>query len=732
MAYLNPRPPTRLPAFRVAIRARASGRARLAIIALAVICIAAGVTLRFVLFRGDAPDPGSPPAGDCDTAPVSADMSRPSVLIESFEWQAGETSNWGGGITERDHATEGEQGYRVVYSPDRSGGAYCRQASIPRDFTRHRQLLVDAISLDGPLPISVILAHRAERGRTFVFEDLFVFPWISTLELDLDLVPADLRGCVGSVQLACGVEPDRDLEVVFDNLRLVMAGEPVLPGDPLAPPLAALFAGRQFIPDAGFDRGLGLWRVEPLPGGRWTVAIVRGERAYGGGPSLGVFGLQRGGVRIATPDLTLFPGPYLLRMALRADPEVRWELEWRAYRGGEVSEFGELGRERLPATTPGRDWEVVEREVSIPREPGQERGEARRVRMGLIVSGVGDLFLDAVELESLEGLVPGAEDRLALDPPAVAGGGDGMVPRWRWDGSTLGDEARGAVFPVLGVETAFPLTAWSRKVRGRLRALGVQAAIDLGGASHADDLGLLREQPGQYGGDPRVGAWLLARAADWDLHHLSPAFVRRGTEVLATDDARLVLLGLRGGRPVETTRSFLERFLDTADAIVIPTGLENALDEPSVATFAEGLEVAREVCRDRSPFLAAVRLGPYLEALRLQFYLARILDAAGIVLEPPSRGNQGVDPEPMWSFLERLLDENHRLTRRLEGATDIQVTPSSPRVRARALRASEGVVILVASLSSEPLSGVRIETESGSRSIDLDPWEARVTLLENE
>ncbi|MBI4583408.1 MAG: hypothetical protein HY717_05225 [Planctomycetes bacterium] len=691
--------------------------------------IVAGIA-RFLL--KPAPEPGSPPpeASADKTGPAgdfspfkNVDLSRPAVLLESFEYGPGQAAPIGGGTAQPVHATEGLYSYQVWFVPDSREGLFCRPDLLhPRDFSRHAKLLVDAFNPSAPLPVRLALAGP-EKGKIFIFKEAMVPLGASTLEFDLRAARGEAGfdlARVSSYQLYSALELTRKVEIYFDNLRLAQEG----PAEEKLESFPPLSQAGNIIPDGDFNAGFTLWRLESYPGGRWHFGIAQGDQAFQDGPSLGLFGFEEGVAGIRTPDLSLPPGPYLLRAVMRG-VKLRCEALMDQLRpeGWVTLRRPSEKPVELPAEWRELTWEFV-----VP--PGNPDPRIARVRIEVL--GRGDAFIDEVALHPLAGQ---AVSPFPLDPVPGAGKEpvETSIARLRWTGKGFEDRGR-RDFPLLYQEEDVPLDDAGRLFHERCRGLGFQAAVDLGGALHSGSVALALDRAREHRQDGGVAAWLLAGEADWPLAGVVPGKARGLARRLAEEDGRLAAIGTSAA----ADPSVLRRFADAADALVVwaPAGEER--DPKALEMFERAIRAARG-CGDGNPpnhpVIARIPLSAAPETVRLLFFLA-LIDGASGVLWTRENGKAEKEEPIAWSALKPVLDELAKAARKAAAFEDAPIPLSAgaagkARVRAGRAAGARGAeqVLFLANPTPEALGEFTVETPEGKRTISLGPWEAKVVVV---
>ncbi len=689
---------------------------------------------RFLLKPAPEPSPSPPEAPAAKTGPPddfspfkNVDLSKPAVLLDSFEYGPGQVASVGGGTAQQVHATDGLYSFQVWFVPGSKDGIFCRPDLLhPRDFSRHAKLLVDVFNASAPMPVRLALAGP-EKGKIFIFKEAMVPLGASTLEFDLraarGVASFDLAR-VSSYQIFSALDLTRKVEIYFDNLRLAQEG-PAEENLESFPPLSR--AG-EIIPDGDFNAGFTLWRLESYPGGRWHFGMVHGDQAFQGGPSLGLFGFEEGVGGIWTPDLSLHPGPYLLRAVMRG-VKLRCEVQmdqlrpegWVTLRFSprSIPPMGRPGEESvdLPA-----EWRELTWEFLVP--PGDPDPRIARIRLEVL--GRGDAFIDEVAIHPLAGQ---AVSPFPLDPAPGAGkeAAETSIARLRWTGKGFEDRGR-RVFPLLYQEEDVPLDDAGRLFRERCRARGFQAAVDLGGALRSGSVALALGRAREHRRDGGVAAWLLAGEADWPLAGVVPGKARGLAHRLAEEDGRLVAMGTSAA----ADPSVLWRFVDTADALVVGAPAGEERDPKALEMFERAIRAARGCGDGNHPVIARIPLSAAPETVRLLFFLA-LIDGASGVLWTRENGKAGKEETIAWSLLKPVLEE---LAGAAQKAAALEEAPialpagaaGKARIRAGRAAGAKGAeqVLFLANPTPEPVGEFTVETPEGKRTISLGPWEAKV------
>lgn len=630
--------------------------------------------------------------------PEGVDLSRETVLLESFEFRRGELLHWGGGVASKDHATEGEKSFLVTFKGTASE-LECRPFAIVSDFSRHTKLLIDTFNPGRPFLVDLRLTATDQKSR-FSFPPTQVPAGRSTLEFDLRLPRHrgfDLEA-VGSLKIGRAAFPEATLRAFYDNLRLSRSGaaryeffeeESLLDENPA-----------NFVLDGGFSRGLRLWRMRQLPGSLWNFSFSRGEEAFEGGPSLALEGRAQGGVELRGAEMLLPAGRYRASVYLKGDPNTHWEFKLRE----EVP-----GTWRILPGKPGSaralndQWYAYQATFVVPRVEGSTPENPGKHEMSLLLTltGDGNCMVDSISLTSVKGHTPDATELEVAESDFVSG----RPLAWHEIGSS---------FPVFYLEESFLIDERIRFFRRFGRSLGLYAALDLGDLLHSERPAELLETVKRRKEDASVGAWLLTSQADWSLGFAKTDLVRGLSDRLSELDSRLVAVGLNSG-----DMSGLFRYSDAAGAFVVGSR-SGQLEQPALEKFAKNLENAAKVTGIAGgAFLARANVGD--RSLRQKLFLARIYGALGVVLDPPV---SSLIADEVWDGAERAVREVQELSKSLQVASDLTVSASHNSVRVRGYRVDNRMILVVVSLWPKRLEGVTLESEFGTRTIDLEAWEA--------
>ncbi len=646
------------------------------------------------------------------------DLERDEVPVTSFEPDSSRLNVWGGGVRRKEFATDGDYSFLVVFRPDdvTSSGLLCRRGTLP-DLSRHGKLLMDVRARDAPFPVLLtLLAFDGQEQRRFTFPELTVPLEGSTLEFDLDSIPKTLpRSEINLLSLVTSTRPQRKLSFYVDDIRLSRGAGPVASRPTSRQPLT-FDHDTNFIPDGQFDAGLALWSFRSTPA-HWTVSSSADPEAPGG-RTLGIHFLQAGRLELTTPELSLPPGRYNFQMALKGWEGLRWDAELVMSEDGRSWKSVRPGRDD-PGIVTGR-WEVLERKFVVPVS------SETIFQVRIILEGRGDVHLGSVELLSLDGAVPAADYMSVYSPGEGNVGGGDTIPTWRWDATrkALQETTTGAVFPVFYLEDDFLLDGAVRRFRKRCLSIGLTAAVNLGSYLQVGDLALARQRAHRRARDGSVGAWLLTPRANWSVARVPPDLARQASEVLAGDDRRLIAIGLNTERKKEVDLLRLRSYENTADALVVAQGAGHGLSIDTQEAYDTALRAAAALDLS-TPYLAFVEPGVSEKALRLQFYLALIHRAAGIVLDGGSTGTEDIP----WDSLKGLHDEITSLAAEIAAGADAEITRGHPDLRLRAFTAGGKMFLLAANPGPRDLQSVQVRVGGPPVTISLGPWESkRITI----
>jgi hypothetical protein len=254
--------------------------------------------------------------------------------------------------------------------------------------------------------------------------------------------------------------------------------------------------------------------------------------------------------------------------------------------------------------------------------------------------------------------------------------------------------------------------------------IGMSAALDLGDAVHARRFGLALDQVRGIGGGggESIGAWLVARRADWSFAGVPPSLARAFADEVAALDSRLVAVGLgdvgHGRREAER----VARYRNATDALVIDLrqggkqGSGGTPGEWSWEALHAALATAAEATAGAHPFLALVESTGSVERLRSALYTALVYGASGVVLSA-----EGIE-DPPWDAIAEHRDGLLAAARSL-AAAEIAARADRASVRVRAYVDGETAWAFAANATSAPVSGVSVEADRFRAQLSLGPWE---------
>lgn len=661
------------------------------------------------------------------TSPTAGSLSiGGGTLPESFE-SAREGAFWiGGGTVVKKHATDGEYSFHVAFKSytltGKRSGMFSRPMALKTSLTPNSRMLLDVTNLNEPFSVTLIL--QGSRGKSRYYPDVPIPLGVSTLEFNLatpqnQTDAIDLSSVSHFHLVYANSKIERTVEAYFDNIRLGTEGTLSM-GTGKEPTF--IHDSENYFPDGEFQLGFGTWHPRVYSGSGWRFSIVRGENAYDGITSLGIFGLIKGAAEIVSPELELEPGSHVLSFVVKGLKDMKYDIMVEEFRN---NNWVRMVRNEHPVAAPLK-WQSIERQIIVkPKDPNP-----RKLRIRIIASGIGNLYLDSIRLVSKDGKSP-QHDQFGIESEVKTTVSDNSkISTPGWNGSNFEYQGQ-QVFPLLYRHDDLPLTEASRVFNEKFSSLKLMSAIDLGGVFHGGGLKKILKRAERHWANEAVAFWLLSGDVNWKLAGELPAKTRGTVRAIQERDPRLVFVGIG----IDSPSLAYYNFSDTTDGFLVGGPVTKA-SESSFNKFIAALETALEACGPDQPLLAQIDSRTSIHAKLLLAHISWIYGVDGFVFSRFQRQSEDfIATLPMdWNEFESFLSEVSGLLDTMKKKAPSLLNEKSPRV----IRTTDSIlyregktvegerVLLIANLSAREVPEASLETSGGRVKVDLAPWEGRI------
>lgn len=711
-------------------------------------CVAAVAVVGAIIVLRPSHDDGAVEGAEDGRLIPEASSAKPKLsqiawidLPYSFEAGIDRASAVAGGIRVKDteegrNATDGEQSYYIVFSPNNLAGLRSRAGAIRTALDSGMRLVIDVNNTTAPFPAVLVLSD-SEGKRPVRLRGVGVPLGRSTLEFPLSYVERGPRtlplSTVATLGLGCDVRDlDRQLHVYFDNLRLESSDTTLEPlrKKTSEPKSESERDARDLLSDGDFESGLLTWRLRQFPNSRVTAAIVEDDRSYREGRSLGIFELVEGGCALVSRDLNLAPGTYVVELAVRGTEKIGYRVLTEQSRGNRWVRV--MAKDRAREVAPDQ-WATAEWELAIESsgEQSTEHGVQRsRAAARIVVEaiGAGDLFVDALRLFSVDS--DDNDDRHFGRDESSPRAGSGQSSRLTWDGRGF-LSGRKSTRPILFCRDAASRSRISKEFHEKCREKGLLSVLDVGGLFHSGLLSELEQLVRQRLDDPTIGLWLLSGDASSDVTPTVPSSVRAATQLLSEIDDRLVAVGV--GASIDPLAAFT--YADSSDVVVVGGPTSPIPTVESFKRFAAVLQGARRAVTG-GPLLAQIDARAPVETVETFAYLAWLYGADGLLLNGfADQADLGQENSIEWVEFDAGIERLRTMSGLLATVTfdSGRVRVAGP-VRYRVGRGDDDRPVLVAvNLSNRALNDVEVEVvPSVIRRRSFEKWEGVVVVLDEE